>query len=88
LPFAALRAIADPAERTVPAAATAAMVPGGAIAARKALLPLLHDPTQLPALLRVALDARCALRALARGGRLLDNRLGCVDLDHLAAHVI
>lgn len=88
LPFAALRAVADPVDRCVPSAAAAAMVAGGGVAAHRAVLMLLRHPGQLPALMRVAFDARCALGALARGRRRLGDRLGRVDLDELALHVV
>ncbi|MBV8209888.1 MAG: hypothetical protein JO133_07470, partial [Burkholderiaceae bacterium] len=65
-PFAALRVIADPAERTVPTAAAVGMRPDGRVNVVAVLFSLLRDPRQLPALVRVALDARVAIQTLAR----------------------
>lgn len=82
LPFTALRAIADSAERCLPAAATVAMRAGGGLDLRAVLRSLASEPAQVAGLLRIALDARAALAALARGRRLLGDRLGYTDLDH------
>ena len=65
LPFLALRAVADPAGRGLPSAALAPLRHDGQpqpllVAARLAL-----SPWQLPALIRLAYDARAAERALA-----------------------
>jgi hypothetical protein len=66
LPFAALRAICDPASRDLPAAATAALKPDGSIAVSPMLASLLRGPMQIPALLALARDASAARRALVR----------------------
>ena len=71
LPFAALRAIADPAERDLPPAALLALKPDGSPDLRAVLLSLMRRPAQLPALLRLAFDARAAFAALLRGRRAL-----------------
>jgi adenosylhomocysteine nucleosidase len=63
LPFGALRAICDPASRALPPAATDALV-DGSIRIGRVLLSLLRDPGQLPALFRLAGDARLARLAL------------------------
>ncbi|HLN08171.1 MAG TPA: phosphorylase [Xanthobacteraceae bacterium] len=76
LPFAACRVIIDPAHRTVPAAALAGLRRDGSSDAGAVLLSLLRQPRQLPALLRVALDARAARRALLGGRRQLGAGLG------------
>lgn len=88
LPFTALRAIADPAERSVPAAAMVAMRPGGGVDLQAFCRSLVRDPAQLPALVRIALDARRALAALARGRRLLGPGLGDTDLDQATLDVV
>jgi adenosylhomocysteine nucleosidase len=64
LPFAVLRAVCDPAERTLPPVALLALDRGGGIAFVRILGSLLSDPTQLPTLLRLASDARAATRTL------------------------
>lgn len=76
LPFAALRAIADPAERTLPHAAVVGMGSDGRPALGAVLRSLAHNPAQLPTLLRVAADARQAMAALAQCKRLLGASLG------------
>ncbi|MBV8209571.1 MAG: squalene--hopene cyclase [Burkholderiaceae bacterium] len=65
-PFAALRVIADPAQRTIPTAAAVGMRPDGGVNLIAVLSSLLRDPSQLPALARVAFDARVAIQTLAR----------------------
>ncbi len=88
LPFIALRAIADPLERTVPPAARVAMRDGGGIDLPAVLRSLLASPGQLRSLLAIAADTRTALRALGDGRRLAGDRLGYPDLDQLAVHVV
>lgn len=66
LPFAVLRAICDPAERTVPPAALAALDRNGAISLLQVLAAVAASPTQIPALLALARDAAAARRALIR----------------------
>lgn len=64
LPFVVLRAVADPAERGIPAAALAGVGPDGAVRPAAVALRLLAAPWQLPALLRLAADSRAGLEAL------------------------
>lgn len=64
LPFAALRVVADPAERSLPRAAMAGMRPDGSADINAVLRALARAPHELPALLRVAADARAAFAAL------------------------
>jgi adenosylhomocysteine nucleosidase len=64
LPFAVLRAVCDPAGRTLPPAALVALDAGGAIVPLRVALALLRRPNQLPALLALAHDAAAARRAL------------------------
>ena len=64
LPFAVLRAICDPADRTLPPAALAALDAHGAIAIGRVLTSIAMHPTQIPALLTLASDAMTARRAL------------------------
>jgi len=64
LPFAALRAIADPAERDLPPAALTALKPGGQIDLVRILLNVLANPVQIPALIRVGQDTEQAKQTL------------------------
>jgi adenosylhomocysteine nucleosidase len=64
LPFAALRAICDPAERDLPPAALIALDRQGAIGLVRVLGSVLAHPAQLPALLVLAADAAAARRTL------------------------
>lgn len=80
LPVAALRVITDPAERTLPRAALAAMRPNGTTDILAVLGEVLRRPRELPALMRTALDARAARATLVRGRRLLGPGLGLIDV--------
>jgi len=64
VPFSVLRAICDPADRTLPPAALAALDRHGAIAIGRVLASIAAHPTQIPALLALASDAMTARRAL------------------------
>ncbi|MBV9784173.1 MAG: hypothetical protein JO264_10175 [Acidisphaera sp.] len=66
LPWAVLRAICDPAERSLPPAAVAALDAGGAIRGWRVLSSVLRQPRQIPALLALGHDAAAARRALLR----------------------
>jgi hypothetical protein len=79
LPFAALRIIADPAERSLPAAALVGMRPDGSTDIAAVLRALGRRPSDLPALIRTALDARAAFAALHRDRRTLCALFGFAD---------
>jgi hopanoid-associated phosphorylase len=64
LPFAICRVVVDPAERPVPPAALAGLGPSGAVNLPGLLRALASEPMQLPGLLRLAVDAAMARRAL------------------------
>jgi adenosylhomocysteine nucleosidase len=64
IPFAALRVTCDPAKRSLPPAALAALDSRGAIGMRRVLTSILLHPAQIPALLMLATDATAARRAL------------------------
>jgi adenosylhomocysteine nucleosidase len=64
LPFAVLRAIADPATRTLPPAALVPLKPSGAIDLPRILRSVLANPEQIPALIGLARDAGKARAAL------------------------
>ncbi|TAL99142.1 MAG: phosphorylase [Paraburkholderia sp.] len=66
VPFAVCRAIVDPAWRTLPSAATAGLRDDGRTSIAPILRELLHQPSQLGALLQVAADARAARQSLVR----------------------
>jgi adenosylhomocysteine nucleosidase len=66
LPFIVIRAIADPAECDLPSAAHIALTPDGAPDIGGILASVLREPSQISGLVRLAREARLALRALAR----------------------
>jgi adenosylhomocysteine nucleosidase len=68
LPFAALRVIADPATRTLPALARSAIKPNGDIDLRRILGGIVRNPKALRALVSTGLDFNRALKSL-RGCR-------------------
>ena len=64
LPFLVVRAICDPAGRTLPPAALVAMDTGGEIGLTAVMRSLLRQPMQIPGLLALTRDAARARRAL------------------------
>ncbi|MEE8271241.1 MAG: hypothetical protein V3R98_05855 [Alphaproteobacteria bacterium] len=70
IPWMALRAIADPAHRTLPAAAVAALRDDGGIDVAAVVGRLCRRPWQLPALIGLAVETRLGLGALRRAARL------------------
>ena len=76
VPMAAVRVIADPAARAIPKSALAAMRPNGTTDIPAMLWSMLKRPADLPAVVRIALDARAARATLRRGRQLLDPGLG------------
>ena len=66
LPFAALRVVCDPADRVIPPAAIAGMREDGSTDLGAILQALLGAPGQLPAMIRLACEARAAFGALDR----------------------
>ena len=83
IPFAVLRVIADPAARRLAPAAARGMRPDGTLNRRAVLGSVVRQPGQFPSLMRNAIDARTALRALSRGRRGLGPGLGYPDLGQL-----
>ncbi|HEX7005777.1 MAG TPA: nucleoside phosphorylase [Alphaproteobacteria bacterium] len=85
IPFIAVRAIADPAERAIPSAALAGLGPDGGTRPLAVLARLALRPWQIPAVMRLAADSAAALEAL-RGVALRDARrlfgLPGLDLGH------
>lgn len=66
LPFAVLRAVADPAGRSLPPAALIALDTGGGIRLPAVLASVLRQPRQIPALIAIGQDAAKARAALIR----------------------
>ena len=83
VPFAAFRVVADGAQRRLPQGAAQAVLPDGRISPSAVLGSLVRAPGEHPALVRTAVDARRAFRALLRGRRLLGPGLGYPDLGKL-----
>jgi len=76
IPFAACRAVIDPAHSLLPPAAMYGLRHDGTADVFAVLRSVVRQPSQLPALTRTALDARTAASALRRGRRLLGAGLG------------
>ena len=76
IPFAACRAVIDPAHSVLPPAAVFGLRHDGTADVLAVLRSVVRQPSQLPALTRTALDARTAAAALRRGRRLLGAGLG------------
>ncbi len=70
IPFAVLRAIADPAERSVPLAAQKGVDPDGRLRPLAVMAELLRYPSELADIARLARDNNRAMRALGRAARL------------------
>jgi hopanoid-associated phosphorylase len=79
LPVAAMRVVTDPAERTLPASAVAAMRPNGTTNIGAMIRVMLMRPREIPALFQTALDALAARATLVRGRRLLGPGLLLVN---------
>ncbi|MDR3439299.1 nucleoside phosphorylase [Telmatospirillum sp.] len=76
IPFAVIRAVADPAERRLPTLALDALDETGRPRPMKVAAGLLRRPEELPGLIRVGLDSRAALSALRAAVRRLGPALG------------
>jgi hopanoid-associated phosphorylase len=63
-PFLVLRAVSDSATQALPDAAIHGLAANGKPALGRVLLSVARDPRQIPALMRLAGDTRCALDAL------------------------
>ncbi len=66
LPFAIVRAICDPAQRSLPPAALIALNPSGQIGLMPVLRSVLRRPGQIPGLIALGRDAARARRSLLR----------------------
>jgi adenosylhomocysteine nucleosidase len=76
LPFAVLRAICDPADRTLPKAALIPLKPGGGINLSRILASVATNPAQIPGLIAVGRDAARARAALVSRVNEIRIRLG------------
>ncbi len=76
IPFAVLRAICDPANRTLPKAALIPLKPDGGINLPRILASVAANPTQIPGLIAVGRDAARARSALIRRVNEIRLRLG------------
>jgi adenosylhomocysteine nucleosidase len=76
LPFAALRVICDPAERSLPPLAGEALRPNGSLDVKAILASLARQPAQIAALPRLARDAAAAFASLGRVRAALGPGLG------------
>ena len=79
LPFAAIRVVCDPAERSLPAFAAEALKPNGEPDIIAVLGAVARRPAHLPALIRLARDSGRAFKALTRTRVLLGAGLGVPD---------
>jgi adenosylhomocysteine nucleosidase len=76
VPFVACRAIIDAADKRLPAAALVGLRPDGTADVVAVFRSVVRQPSQLPALVRTALDARIASAALRHHRRRLGAGLG------------
>lgn len=88
LPFAAFRVVCDPVERDLPPAAHVGVARDGSTDVRAVLQSLWRAPAQLAPLVRTAVDAALAARALSRGRRRLGSGLGYPDFGKLLLDVV
>jgi hopanoid-associated phosphorylase len=79
LPFATFRVVVDSAWRSLPPVASVALAADGSISRTAVLRSLARAPGQIPSVLRTAVDARRAFRALLRGRRRLGLGFACPD---------
>jgi adenosylhomocysteine nucleosidase len=77
IPFAACRAIIDAAHRDLPHAAVVGLRPDGKPDLRAISRSLARQPNQLPAMMRLTMDAWIARDALRDGRRRLGSGLAC-----------
>ncbi|MEO8812842.1 MAG: hypothetical protein ABI376_08030 [Caulobacteraceae bacterium] len=85
VPFAVLRAVADPASHALPTSARIGLKANGDPDVRAVIFNLARRPGELLALIRTARQAAAAFRALADARHLLGPRLGC---PYVAQHLV
>lgn len=76
VPFVVVRAIADPASRSLPFAALAGMGEDGNVRPFAALAALLRHPGQIPALIGLARDSAAAMATLRRAAGIVGLEFG------------
>lgn len=76
LPFAVVRAIADPVGRAIPRAALVGMRSDGTMNAIACLRSVARDPSQVPALIRIGVDTSRAMLQLLRCVNVIGPGLG------------
>lgn len=76
LPFAALRAVSDPAGRALPRSALVGLGPEGDTKPLAVMAALLRRPQDLPGLIRVGLDSKVGLSALGDALKVIGPTLG------------
>jgi adenosylhomocysteine nucleosidase len=79
VPFAAIRVVIDPVERTIPRSALAGSRADGTVDPLGVIRSLARNPRDLFGLVRMSLDARAARATLVRGRDLLGPGLGLLD---------
>lgn len=79
LPFLVVRAVADPATRTIPRAAMAGLDAEGRTLVLPVILALTKRPGELPGLLRLAADSRAGFDALRRVASASQGQLALAD---------
>ncbi|TMJ04050.1 MAG: phosphorylase [Alphaproteobacteria bacterium] len=79
VPFAAIRVVVDPVERTIPRSALAGTRPDGTIDPLAVVRSLARYPRDLAGLIRMSLDARAARATLVQGAALLGPGLGLLE---------
>jgi adenosylhomocysteine nucleosidase len=77
IPFAICRAVIDPVDRDLPPAAVVELRHDGTPDIPAICRSVMRRPAQIPALVRIAMDAWIAREALRRGRRLLGMGLAC-----------
>lgn len=82
LPFAALRIVLDPAHRPIPKTALAGQRLDGSTDRRAVIAALRTRPHDLPAVVRLGVDAWIASRVLLRCRRQLGESFALVDVGH------
>jgi adenosylhomocysteine nucleosidase len=82
--FAALRAVADPANSELPPLVAGAITQAGTVNLLGVLKAVLSDPRQIPALMRTARESNAAFRALLRCRNILGPGLAGPDGSELA----
>ena len=88
IPFAICRTIIDPAVRDLPPAAVIDLRDDGTPDVPAILHSVMHERNQIPALVRIAIDAWTARNALLRDRQLLGAGLGCPYFDERASEPV